>query len=189
MTPGRRMTASTECRDLGTAAGCPSRSWSALPSGLHLRTEEPCLAPVDDEIALGEVPTLVDLGERVEVAERRDYELADAVFAEHVVRDRVALAGGVPPVDRDRALAVEVGGDLVALEVLEDGRERLPPFEHVGRLASLTFYVDGEAGVGREEGLLPLGVAAVGAVRVGVEELAQGEPVRSLTYGWPSYSD
>ena len=32
-------------------------------------------------------------------------------------------------------------------------------------------------GVGGEERLLPFGVAAVGAVRVRVEELTQGEPI------------
>jgi hypothetical protein len=41
-------------------------------------------------------------------------------------------------------------------------------------------HVDGKDGVIGEKGLLPFGVAAVGAVRVGVEELAQGEPVGGL---------
>src|SRR5882672_9015298 len=36
------------------------------------------LGPVDDELALGEVPALLDLGERVEVAERGDHDLAAA---------------------------------------------------------------------------------------------------------------
>jgi hypothetical protein len=43
--------------------------------------------------------------------------------------------------------------------------------------------VDGEAGVVGEERLLPFGVAAVGAVRVRVEELAQSEPVGGLGRG------
>jgi hypothetical protein len=44
-------------------------------------------------------------------------------------------------------------------------------------LAGFAVHVDGEASVVGEEGLLALSVAAVGAVCVCVEELAQGEPV------------
>ena len=38
-----------------------------------------CLAPVEDELALGEQPRSVHFGEGVEVAERRDHDLALAV--------------------------------------------------------------------------------------------------------------
>jgi hypothetical protein len=54
--------------------------------------------------------------------------------------------------------------------------------EDVGRLAAFAVHVDGEAGVLGEERLLPFGVAAVGAVGVGVEQLTQGEPVGG--FGW-----
>ena len=52
-----------------------------------------CLAPVEDELALGEQPRSVDFGEGVEVAERRDHDLAFAVGREQVMGDRVALTG------------------------------------------------------------------------------------------------
>jgi len=69
---------------------------------------------------------------------------------------------------------------LVRVEVLEDRRERFPSVEVVGRVRSLSFHVDDEVGVGREERLLAVGVAAVRAVRVGVDELADRQPVRGL---------
>ena len=73
---------------------------------------------------------------------------------------------------RDRALSVEVRRRLVAIQIGEHRRECLSSFEHVGRLAAFAVHVDGEAGVGGEERLLTFGVAAVGAVGVGVEQLA-----------------
>jgi hypothetical protein len=42
---------------------------------------------------LGEVPTSVNLGERVKVSERGDHDLAVAVFREEVVGDRLAPGG------------------------------------------------------------------------------------------------
>jgi hypothetical protein len=105
-----------------------------------------------------------------------------------VVRDRVALARGAVPVDPDRALPVEVGGHLVAVQVFEDGRERLSPLQDVGRFAAFAVHVDREAGVVGEEGLLSFGVAAVGAVGVGVEQLTNREPVVDR-HGNASYSD
>jgi hypothetical protein len=78
-------------------------------------------------------------------------------------------------------LAVEVRRHLVAIEVVEDRRERFAPVQDVTRLAAVAVHVDGEDGVVGEERLLPFGVAAVGAVGVCVEELAQGEAVRCLS--------
>src|SRR6185312_6738460 len=88
-----------------------------------------CLAPVEDELALGEQPRSVHFGEGVEVAERRDHDLALAVGREQVMRDRVALTGRTVTVKRDRALAVEVRGRVVLLEVLEDLGQRLSAFD------------------------------------------------------------
>src|SRR4051812_13355675 len=112
-----------------------------------------------------------------------------------MVRDRVALAGGAVPVDRDRALAVEVRGHLIAVQVVEDGLERFASLQYVGRLTPVAVHVDGEAGVVGEERFLSFGVAAVGAVGVRVEQLAQREavggfsPTQRVGHGCPSYSD
>ena len=72
--------------------------------GLYrLRSGWPGLAPVENEIALGEIPGTVDLGEGVQVAQRGDHDRALAVGREQVVRDRVALAGGPVAVEFDSA--------------------------------------------------------------------------------------
>src|SRR4051794_3627878 len=131
------------------------------------------LAPVQNELAFGEIPATVEFDEAVEVAQRRDHDLADAILGVDMVGDRVALAGGAVPVDGDRALAVEVRRCLVAIEVVEDGCERFASVQDVARLAAFPIHVDGEAGVLGEERLLSFGVAAVGAVRVRIEELAE----------------
>jgi hypothetical protein len=94
-----------------------------------------------------------------------------------VVGDRVALACRAVTVDVDRALAVEVRRRLVAIEVVEDGCKRFAPMQDVTRLAAVAVHVDGEDGVVGEERFVTCGVAAVGAVGVRVEELAQGESV------------
>src|SRR6476660_6072398 len=82
------------------------------------------LAPVEDELALGEVPAPVELAEGVEVAEGGDHDLAAPVFGVEVVGERVALSGRARTGESHGALAVEVRRDLVAVEVVEDGCER-----------------------------------------------------------------
>ena len=103
-----------------------------------------------------------------------------AVLGEQVVGDRVALASAAVSVDRYRALSVEMSRRLVAIEIREHRRQGLSSFEHVGRPAALPLHVNGEAGVGGEERLLTLGVASIGAVGVGVEQLANCESVGGL---------
>ena len=44
--------------------------------------------------------------------------------------------------------------------------------QHVGGFGAFAVHVDGEAGVDGEERLLSFGVSAIGAMRVGVEQLA-----------------
>src|SRR5689334_7509976 len=96
------------------------------------------------------------------------------------MRDRVALAGGPLAVEHHGALSVEVSRRLVLVQGLEDGRQCLAAFQDVGRVGAGAAHVDGEASAGGEQGLLPLGIAPVGAVSVGVEQLADGETVRGL---------
>jgi hypothetical protein len=74
-------------------------------------------------------------------------------------------------------LPIEVRRRLVAIQIGEHRRQCLSSLEHVRRCAALAVHVNREARVGGEERLLPFGVAAVGAVRVRVEELPQGEPI------------
>ena len=51
------------------------------------------------------------------------------------------------------------------------------PFQDVSGLAPFAVHVDGEDSIVSEERFLPFGGAAVGAVCVGLEQLAQREPV------------
>jgi hypothetical protein len=53
----------------------------------------------------------------------------------------------------------------------------------VGGVGALAGHVDDEVGVVGEERLLPLGVTSISAERVGVDELADREPVRGLVSG------
>src|ERR1700730_12066825 len=84
-----------------------------------------------DQIALLEVPSTVAPPATVEIAKRRDHDLALAVPGEEVVRDRVALTGRVITVERDGALPIEVRGRLVPSEIREDRRQRLAPLDDV----------------------------------------------------------
>src|SRR3984957_1533060 len=120
-------------------------------------------APVQEQVALGEEPGAVDLGEDVAVAGRANHDHALAVDGVEVVRDRVAEAGGAITVERDRALAVEVRGRLVLTEVLKDGRQPVPPVDDVARFRALSAQVNREAGIWGEERLLAFRVAGVGA--------------------------
>src|ERR1700761_622897 len=52
------------------------------------------LDPVDEELALGEEPTFVALGECVEIANGGDHQAALAVDDRDVMRETIADAGG-----------------------------------------------------------------------------------------------
>src|SRR5690242_10115867 len=84
-----------------------------------------CLAPVEDEFAFGVIPASVELCEGVEITERGDHDLVGAVFGVDMVGDRVALSARAVTVEDHGALAVEMCGGLVAVEVFEDRGERI----------------------------------------------------------------
>src|SRR6185437_15763904 len=96
---------------------------------------------------------------------------------------RVALAGGPVAVEFDSALPVEMGSRLVLVEVVENRGERLAAVEHVAGFGSFPVQINSEAGVISEQRLLPVRVAAIGTVGVGVEQLADGQAVGRLGRG------
>src|SRR5690349_14219280 len=104
-TPGRTWR-DRRCSWVGSLVGValgPRRLWRGRAR----------LGPVDDEVALGEVPGAVDLREGVQVPQCGDHDLAFAIGRGQVVGDGVALAGCRVAVEEDRALSVEVRGGLV----------------------------------------------------------------------------
>lgn len=94
-----------------------------------------------------------------------------------VMGNAVALTRRAVAVEPNRALAVEMHRRLVAVQILEHRRQRLSAVQLLARLGPGTIHVDDEAGFLGEEALLTLAVAAVGTVRIGVEELTDGEAV------------
>src|SRR6476660_7485407 len=76
-----------------------------------------------------------------------------------------------------------MGSRLVLVEVVENRGERLAAVEHVAGFGSFPVHIDSEAGVGGEQRLLPVRVAAIGTVGVGVEQLADGQAVGRLGRG------
>jgi hypothetical protein len=68
------------------------------------------------------------------------------------------------------------GGDVL-VEVVEHRGQRLPSAQFLGRLLRRQVVEHQEAGVLGEQGQLALGVALVGAVGVGVNQLPDRQPV------------
>jgi hypothetical protein len=91
--------------------------------------------------------------------------------------EAVALASGSVPVEGDGALAVEMHGGDVLVEVIEHGGQRLSSVQFLTRFGGRQVIEHQETGVLGEQSHLTLGVARVRAVRVGVEQLPDGEPV------------
>ena len=89
----------------------------------------------------------------------------------------VALAGGLVPGQRDRALTVEVHGGDVLVEVVEHRSQGLPAVQLLGRRLGSQVIEDQEAGVFGEQGHLALRVTPVRAVGVGVNQLPDSQPV------------
>jgi hypothetical protein len=56
----------------------------------------------------------------------------------------------------------------------------LSPVQNVAHVTSFTVYVDGKAGIGSKKSLLPLGVTAVSAMGIGVEQFADGKTIGGL---------
>src|SRR4051794_30234163 len=145
--------------------------WICLTPTLPLWMRRTGLGPVDVELSLGEQPGLVGLDEGVEIPNGRDHQLALAVFRVQVVGQAIALAGRTVALEGNRALTVEVGRHLVPVEVIEQRSQSLALPELLRGLGALAFHVDEEVGVLGEQRLLPLRVATIRAVGVGIKEL------------------
>jgi low temperature requirement protein LtrA len=137
------------------------------------------LGPVDHQPAFGEVPVAVLLGELVEVADGGDHQRAlPGLVDPDVMGQAVALARRpVVAVQGNGALAVEVRGGPVGVEVVEHRGQGLAPVQGLRRLGGRGVHEHQEAGVLGEQAHLALGVPPVRAVRVGVDQLADGQPV------------
>src|SRR3954451_2494428 len=151
--------------------------------GEPVTSESAGFGPADIQPALGEAPRPVGLDEAVLIAKRCDHQPAQAAVRRDVVGQAVGLARRAVAVDPNGAQAVEVHRDVVGVQVVEYGPQRLPATQIVRRVAALAGHIDDEVGVVSEQGHLPLGVASIGAERVGVDQLADGPPVRGLCGG------
>ena len=100
-----------------------------------------------------------------------------------MVGHAVGLPRRAVAVERHGALAVEVHRDLVRVQIVEHGRQRLPATQIVCRVGALAGHVDDEVRVFGEERLLPLDVTRIGAERVCVDELAERKPVGGFVSG------
>src|SRR4029077_4408189 len=72
------------------------------------------------------------------------------------------------------------GGVLV--QVGEDRRERLARLQLLRRLRIFGVHVHHKVGVRREQGHLTFGIAAVGAMGIGLDKLADGEAIRGFLW-------
>src|SRR3954451_7484886 len=151
--------------------------------GEAVTSESAGFGPADIQPALDETPRPVGLDEAVLIAQRGDHQPAPTAVRRDVVGQAVGLPRRAVAVDPNGALAVEVHRDVVGVQVVEHGPQRLPATQIVRRLRALAGHVDDEVGVVGEERLLPLGVASIGAERVSVDQLADGQPVRGLCSG------
>src|SRR5712692_9505550 len=93
-----------------------------------------------------------------------------------MVGKRVALSRRAVAVERDGTLPVEMRGCFVPIQVGEDRCKRFASLQYVGRLTFLARHIDREARVDGEE-RLSFSVAAVGAMGVCIEQLANRDTV------------
>jgi hypothetical protein len=118
------------------------------------------------------------LDELIEVADGRDHQRALSVRRHRkVMGQAVALARGPVAVQGDGALPVEMHGRDVLVKVVEHRGQRLPAVQFLGRFLGRQVVEHQEAGVLGEQVQLAPGVAPVGAVRVGVNQLPDSQPV------------
>jgi hypothetical protein len=144
----------------------------------------PLLDPVDVQLALCEEPATVDLHEGVVVPERSNHQASLATVDRQVMRHGVGLARGALGRQRENgALSDEMLGGGVLVQVVEDGSQRLARVEvHRGRRIRC-IHVHDEVRIRCEEGHLTLGVAAIRAVCIALDELSDREAIRGLVRG------
>ena len=80
----------------------------------------------------------------------------------------------------DRALSDEMHGRVILVQVGKDRSERLARVQFLRGLRILRVHVHHEMSVGGEQSHLTFGITAIGAVGVGLDELADGETIRRL---------
>ena len=97
------------------------------------------------------------------------------------MRQAVRLTGG--PIARQRedgALPDEVRGDRLLVQLHEHRRQRLARMQLLRRRRILDVHIHHEVSVCCEERHLPLGIAAIRAMRVSLDELVDHDSSRSV---------
>src|SRR5437588_6074660 len=95
-----------------------------------------------------------------------------------MMRQAVGFPGAAVARERkDRALSDEVRGGSVLVQVGKDRRKRFARMQLLRGLWIFGVHEHHEVRIGREERHLALRVATIGAVRVGLDELAYGEAI------------
>src|SRR3984893_5317638 len=105
-------------------------------------------------------------------------------FDRNVMRQAVSFPGAPVAGQReDGALPDEVGGGVVLIQLGEDRSERLARVQLERWLRILGVHVHHEVGVRGKERHLAFRIAAIGAMRVGLNELPDREAIGGLDRG------
>src|SRR6185312_9671836 len=78
------------------------------------------------------------------------------------------------------ALSDEVGGGVVFVQVCKDRRERFARVQLLRGLRIFGVHEHHEVSVFRKERYLAFRISAIGTVRVSLDKLAYGQPIRSF---------
>src|SRR6476469_1252982 len=143
--------------------------------------ERAFLDPVDEEQALGKRPRAISLYECVRIPQCGDHQTSLVAVDREMMSECIRVASGSPLAQHeDGALSDEVHGRGVPVQVIEHRSECIARMQFLRWHWILRVHVHDEMRVRREQRHLTLGVAAVGAVRVGLDQLPYGEAIRGF---------
>ncbi len=101
----------------------------------------PGLDPVHEKSSLCEIPCTIYLRKPIKIANGSDHKTVFASMSRYMMRQAIADTGRFHAIQYDRALAVEVSGGDVLVEVVEDGCECISTLEFLGRRITLCIHV------------------------------------------------
>jgi hypothetical protein len=133
--------------------------------------------PIDQQLPFREEPPTFDFAKCIEIADRCNQQRASPFNHGQMVGEAIAFAGRMIPVKCYGTLSIEMCRYRVRIQVGENGRQLRPTAKLLRWCGRSYVHEHDKMGIHGKESHLPLGIASVCAMCIGVDQLPDCEPV------------
>src|ERR1700757_2145607 len=142
------------------------------------------LDPVNVKQALRKRPFAVYLHKCVVIAERSNHHLSLSTFDSEVMGYAISFpCASIAGQREDRRLSEEVHGGSVLVQIRKHWSKLLARVQFLRWIGILCVHVDHEVRICGEKSHLTFRIATISAVGIGLNQFADGEPIRGFIWG------